>query len=134
MRMVFEHTVTGAELHECPSRYLMLGKLHSGWFIQTFTAQEPVNVIYSQWQGYLKCTDAEYYGAETMNAFKLGSVAGVEYHYAHTSGHATVEDLKKFSEALKPKMLVPVHTECGGSYSTIFENVAEIEDGKLVQL
>lgn len=123
MRMVFEHTVTGAELHDCPSRYLMLGKLHSGRVVQSFAAVEPVNVIYSQWQGYLKCTDAEYYGAETMNAFKQGLVAGVEYHYAHTSGHAPVEDLQKFATALNPKVLVPIHTEHPAVFTDLFPHI-----------
>lgn len=134
MQMVFEHTLTGAELHECPSRYLMLGKLHSGWFIQTFTAQEPVNVIYSQWQGYLKCTDAEYLGAETMNAFKQGLVDGVEYHYTHTSGHATVEDLQKFATALNPKELVPIHTEHADAYIMHFHNVKIVKDGAVFEI
>lgn len=129
MRMVFEHTISGDELHECPSRYLVLGKLHSGRVIQTFTAPEPVSVIYSQWQGYLKCSDAEYYGAETMNAFKQGLIDGIKYHYAHTSGHATVEDLKKFATALQPRKLAPIHTEHADAYRLHFNNVKIVNDG-----
>lgn len=134
MRIVFEHTVTGAELHECPSRYLMLGKLHSGRVIQSFVAKESVKVIYSQWQGYLKYTDAEYYGAEAMNAFKQGLVAGVEYHYAHTSGHATVEDLRSFAKALSPKVLVPIHTEHADAYIMHFHNVRIVKDGAVFEI
>ena len=123
MRMVFEHTIAGDELHECPSRYLVLGKLHSGRVIQTFVAPEPVSVIYSQWQGYLKCSDSECYGAETMNAFKQGSIDGIEYHYAHTSGHATVSDLQSFAIALNPKVLVPIHTEHPARFTDLFPHM-----------
>jgi len=123
MRMVFEHTISGDELHECPSRYLVLGKLHSGRVIQSFVAREPISVIYSQWQGYLKCCDAEYYGAETMNAFKQGLIDGIEYHYAHTSGHATVSDLQAFANALNPKVLVPIHTEHPAAFTDLFSHM-----------
>ena len=127
MRMVFEHTMSGDELHECPSRYLVLGKLHSGRVIQSCSlAREPVSVIYSQWQGYLKCSDAEYYGAETMNAFKQGSIDGIEYHYAHTSGHATVSDLQAFANALNPKVLVPIHTEHPSAFTRSFSTYESI--------
>ncbi len=77
--------------------------------IARYKRQKPVNVIYSQWQGYLKYTNDEYYGAEEISTLMKDPM--VHWVYAHTSGHATVEDLQAFAKALNPKMLVPVHTE-----------------------
>jgi ribonuclease J len=58
----------------------------------------------------------------------------VNFVYAHTSGHATVDDLQKFAAALRPKMLVPVHTEYGNKFETHFNNVVLLEDGNELNL
>lgn len=39
------------------------------------------------------------------------NLAGLKMEYAHTSGHASTDDLKKFIHAVKPKIVMPVHTE-----------------------
>jgi len=84
-------------------------------------------VIYSQWLGYLQCSDADYYGAEAVASYQ--NDPQINFVYAHTSGHATVEDLKRFAEALQPKVLVPVHTEYGSKFDCLFENVIDLRDG-----
>jgi ribonuclease J len=48
--------------------------------------------------------------------------------YAHTSEHATIEDLQTFAEALKPRMLVPVHTEYKESCIAQFSDVQLIDN------
>jgi len=58
----------------------------------------------------------------------------INFVYAHTSGHATVEDLKTFAGALKPKMLVPVHTEYGDKYRDLFCNVKIVADNQILDL
>jgi len=88
----------------------------------------PVSVIYSQWLGYLKCTNDQYFGAEEFAAYRSDPM--VNLVYAHTSGHATVEDLKTFAKALKPKRLIPVHTEFPENFEGLFENVQSISDGE----
>jgi ribonuclease J len=49
----------------------------------------------------------------------------------HTSGHATVDDLKKFVRAIKPKTLVPIHTFNPEKYSDLFSNVRMLKDGEV---
>jgi ribonuclease J len=92
-------------------------------------AAAPVNVIYSQWLGYLDGKHADYYGSDRIAAYR--SDPAVNFVYAHTSGHAPVEDLKKLAAALKPRMLVPIHTEYGEEFSQIFANVVTINDGEV---
>lgn len=53
----------------------------------------------------------------------------VNFVYAHTSGHAPVEDLQRLAAALKPKTLVPIHTEYAGEFSKSFEHVVTLKDG-----
>jgi hypothetical protein len=79
------------------------------------------------WIAYLDGTHTEYFGSEKVSAFR--SDPAVNFVYAHTSGHATVEDLQKLVEALNPKMLVPVHTESPEDFKKMFPKVERATDG-----
>ena len=132
---VFDHTIKEEVIRTDPSRYLILGKVSSaGRLIESFRVNKPVNVIYSQWLGYLSYSNKDYYGAEAMAAYKRGDIPDIDFHYAHTSGHAPVEDLQKFAAAFKPKMLVPIHTEFGSKYKELFDNVRVIDDNQLLEI
>mgnify|MGYP003902074681 CR=1 FL=1 len=69
---------------------------------------------------------AQSLGAEEIAALKYDPQ--VAFTYAHTSGHATLDDLKSFAAAINPKVLVPIHTEFSEDYSDHFENVVNVED------
>ena len=126
---LFCHRVMPNDLHECPEAFLYFGKMSSFTFIEKFkSAANPVNVIYSQWLGYLDGNHAGYFGSNEIAAYR--NDPGVNFVYAHTSGHATVEDLKRLAEAFEPRMLVPVHTEHGEEYSQLFANVLQMNDGQ----
>ncbi|QXE92782.1 MBL fold metallo-hydrolase [Geomonas subterranea] len=126
-RRVYQHRITKEELAASPADFLYLGKMSSFGIIDKYRGVNPVNVVYSQWLGYLKSPNGEYYGAEEMAAYQNDPV--INFIYAHTSGHATVEDLQRFAEALNPKMLVPVHTEVNDRFSHSFQNVNIQTDG-----
>jgi ribonuclease J len=59
--------------------------------------------VWSQWEGYLK----QEKGARLSELLK---VRGIPLEYAHTSGHASISDLKRLALAVAPRMLVPIHT------------------------
>ena len=49
----------------------------------------------------------------------------------HTSGHASIVDLKRLVEAMAPDLLVPVHTFEGDQYRALFgADVRRHTDGK----
>lgn len=125
-KRVYNYRVRPEALKANPAEYLYLAKMSMHRRINSFKSEKPVNILYSQWLGYLKCTNKEYFGAEEMAAYRQDRQ--VSFVYAHTSGHATVEDLKRFAGALKPRMLVPIHTEHGEKYKESFENVISIQD------
>jgi ribonuclease J len=129
-KRAYRQRITKEELQQTPADYLYVGKMSHHRTIDLYKAERPVNVIYSQWLGYLKCTNKEYFGAEEFAAYRLDP--HVNFIYAHTSGHATVEDLQAFAAAIKPKQLVPIHTEHGDKFSKLFENVFAITDQQLV--
>lgn len=60
--------------------------------------------VYSQWEGYLSEKYKEEY-AEIQN------FVPADYMYLHTSGHASFEAIRKVAEVVKPKVLIPIHSE-----------------------
>jgi ribonuclease J len=54
----------------------------------------------------------------------------IEIEQVHTSGHAVLNDLQRFTKALSPKCLVPIHTFEAARYSEFFDNVKIVNDGE----
>jgi ribonuclease J len=74
-------------------------------------------VIWSQWNGYLQ--------TEVNQAFQAKlTERKVPLEVIHTSGHASIVDLKRLADAMGPEALVPVHTFEGDRFSTLFSNNA----------
>ena len=86
------------------------------------TGIPPKSVLfYSQWDGYM--TEPSF---EPTKVFcKKHDIDIVQ---AHTSGHAVVEDLKRFADALNPHTLVPMHTFGAEKFHELFKNVRELKD------
>ena len=78
--------------------------------------------IWSQWDGYLKKPPGEALRASLAER-------SIPLSHAHTSGHASIVDLKRLATAVAPKMLVPIHTYEAKSFPQHFSNVALKQDG-----
>jgi ribonuclease J len=76
------------------------------------------------WEGYLKKTGTkEFISYLTKRKFS--------FHIVHTSGHADIKELKNMADALKPKVITPIHTFEAGRYKNIFQfPVVELNDRK----
>lgn len=77
---------------------------------------------YSMWGGYLK------------DSYGRGVIDWVEGHAIgwqaiHTSGHASVLDLKRFADAIRPRELVPIHSFETNRFGEFFEKVVRKDDG-----
>jgi ribonuclease J len=129
----YRHRVKREELHATPESFLYFGKVSSFRLIHEFkNAAVPVNVIYSQWLGYLDGTHGDYFGSSNIAAYREDPA--VNFAYAHTSGHAPVADLQRLAAALNPRKLVPIHTEHGEDFSQLFANVVTLNDGEVFVL
>jgi len=128
-KRLYLNRVRREELHATPESFLYFAKMSSFRFIDEFkNAAAPVNVIYSQWLGYIDRKHAGQFGSDEISAYR-GDPA-VNFVCAHTSGHAPVGDLQRLAAALNPRMLVPIHTEHGEDFSHIFANVVRLNDGE----
>ncbi len=130
---LFRKRVMPNELRETPQAFLYFGKMSSFPFIDEFrNSAAPVNVFYSQWLGYLDGNHAEYFGSERISGYRTDP--GVNFIYGHTSGHAPVKELKRLAEALKTRILIPIHTEHREEFCQIFSNVVALNDGEVFDL
>lgn len=82
-------------------------------------------IVYSQWKGYL---DKDSPDSRKFKAFV--SKYELDLEHVHTSGHATVDKLKRFAEALNPRILIPIHTFEKEKYPGLFKNVKVLNDGE----
>jgi len=128
-KRLYRYRVKREELQATPEAFLYFGKMSSFRLINAFkNTAAPVNVIYSQWLGYLDGTHADYFGSDKVSGFR--SDPAVNFIYAHSSGHAPLKDLQRLAAALKPKMLVPIHTEDSDGFRSKFKNVMTLMDGE----
>jgi len=84
--------------------------------------------IYSMWQGYLEKGKAGKKMAAVPRKY------GKEWQLVHTSGHAWLEDLQKLTSAIRPAVLIPIHTLQGGDFSKYFDNVVRVKDGEALRI
>ncbi len=77
--------------------------------------------LYSMWQGYLD---------KDTSHNKFCEKFGIPLQHVHVSGHAYLEDLKAFAQAINPKQLIPIHTLSGDKFSGYFGNVMRLDDGE----
>ncbi len=86
-------------------------------------ALQNARAVWSQWDGYLK---------QERGIALLAELAArnIPFVHAHTSGHASIGDLKRLAAAVAPKMLVPIHTYEPEQFLKHFEAVSLKHDGE----
>ena len=83
---------------------------------------DDARLSYSMWEGYLK----DGYGRRVVEWIEE---RGIGWRMIHTSGHASVADLKRLASAIAPRTLVPIHSFETGRFGEFFENVVQKQDG-----
>ena len=78
---------------------------------------------YSMWEGYLK-------EKSSLRVLKWLEGHGIPRRTIHTSGHASVVDLKRFAAALAPRTLVPIHSFETDRFGEFFDKVTQKKDGE----
>ena len=79
--------------------------------------------VYSMWCGYRDTEYQQKFEAHLINAgFSLKSV--------HTSGHASVSDIKRLISGLNPRRIIPIHTMTPLDFGNISDKTEFKKDGK----
>jgi len=78
--------------------------------------------IYSMWQGY-RDSDYQHRFEESLTQ------SGFRQESIHTSGHASIADIKKIITGLDPQKIIPIHTMTPTAFSALSERTELKEDG-----
>jgi len=122
LKKLEQHQV-GNKVFNNPENYLYFTRCPNEQFLGEIRSKGTINIIYSQWQGYLQ-KEYEQWFTEAVNKLKLESQkndSNIKFHFVHTSGHAVVEDLVKYVKAVNAKKVVPIHT----AYPTEFKRLLD---------
>jgi ribonuclease J len=114
--------------NEIESKAVMLVRPGFLYDIKKYLELKDASWIYSMWPGYFE---------KSPSLRKLKSYLeskGVRYEYIHTSGHATLSDLKRLAQALSPEFVIPIHSFHPDRFQDYFENVRLMKDGETLHL
>lgn len=110
-----------------PEQFALKFSLQVGRPLAEARALKGASLIWSLWSGYLK---------EDSSAALIEFLRkeGIDLLVMHTSGHASVKDLQRLADALRPGRVVPIHTFAGHRFSDLFADVASAADGEWWQV
>jgi ribonuclease J len=86
---------------------------------------EQLQIYLSMWKGYVKKGPAYH--------DNLALAVGLDYIYAHTSGHCDMESLDHLLCMLNPHVVIPIHTDAPDEFEKLFGvkyNVKRLRDGE----
>ena len=111
---------------ENKEKYVLIFKeLYIYDFIKCPELAEDARFFYSMWSGYWS-DEYDYY----KNTKKFVKDYNLEKIDIHTSGHASVADLKEFVEKLDVTTVTPIHTFMPEKFPDLFKNVIIRKDGE----
>jgi len=102
---------------------VMLFRPNMRWELEEAGCLDGACLVYSMWDGYLEKEETKPFLAWLHDH-------GIPMHKCHTSGHASVKDLRRLRNAFASAVVVPIHTEQPASFNTLFENVEMHADGE----
>lgn len=116
--------ITVAEIIEQKDRLIIKDNFLVRSFFLKSKKFTDAKLIYSMWEGYLQDIKP-FWERYRIPILKV-----------HGSGHAYIEDLKKFVSSIKPRQIIPNHTFHPDRYKEIFEgfDVVEQKDGQQVKI
>ena len=114
-------------LADNPERWVIMarGSLLNDYAAKGVIPNEQDALVWSMWEGYLRLESSQ-----ALRKF----FAPCRYEYIHSSGHASPEVLRRFAEAMRPKMLIPVHGEAWEDHKGNFPAAHILPNGTWMNL
>jgi ribonuclease J len=110
-------------LAQQPERYVMLFHRSEGERLATAGALDDATCTWSLWSGYLNEPSGQ-----LLTAFLDEHC--IPLRQRHTSGHASIDDLRRLARALDPRRVVPIHTFATSDFAQIHPDVDPQPDGR----
>jgi len=116
------HRLFPEHLAEEAGRSVLLFRPSMAVDLERAKCLKEARLIYSLWAGYLKEKRLQSF-REWLKRMRIPLT------HIHTSGHASVADLKRLARAIRPKCLVPIHSAGPGRFAELFDRVEQKHDG-----
>jgi ribonuclease J len=111
------------DLQEAPNKSTLLFRPLHKPDLERGNCLKGASYIYSQWEGYWE--------KDSYNILKDWLKRhSIPKHSIHTSGHASIADLRKLATAINPRKVVPIHSFVPERYQELFPNVEVHNDGE----
>ena len=105
-----------------PEKYVVIMRPSMLHVIQRDLTVPKANIITSMWKEYEKDSEA---------FFNWVDAKDYDRKYIHTSGHADVESLKTIADFIRPKVIIPIHTQKKEDFNTVFsQEVKTLDDNE----
>jgi ribonuclease J len=111
------------DLPEAAARTVMLFRPSMVRDLEKANCLNGACVVCSVWGGYLGT-------AQNQRFVEWTTVKNIPIHHCHTSGHASVADLRRLRNAFPNAVAVPVHLADRDGFAAMFENVVPHDDGE----
>ncbi len=102
-----------------PEKFVYFVRVPNEKMIDKMRHKGEINLIYSQWLGYLEDENRNP-ASNLIN--KLRGEGKVRFHHIHTSGHASLEEIVELAKAISPTLTVPIHTDNPEKVRSLFAN------------
>ena len=114
--------ITLEEIINNPQKYVVKGNSRINRQILSRLDKNEVHIIFSMWKGYLDRPSWFDNYKDIITPL-------------HTSGHAYIKDLQEFVQKIKPKVIIPIHTELPEKYAELYDTEIKIlKDGEILNL
>jgi ribonuclease J len=126
-RMFAADRIELAEILASPDRHVFL--FRTSMVERDFGGTVPPNsrCLYSYWNGYLS-------KPEWIELQAQLTATGGEFVETHTSGHIFADDIVPFVQAIKPNLVIPIHTFEPDQFHDHFPNTQVLHDGQVLTL
>ena len=102
-----KHNKVTSDVFKNPSDYVYFMRCPNQKLVDKLKPLGTINIIYSQWEGYLKDPNKTYCSDYLIS---LKNDPAIIFQLMHTSGHANIEELIDLSKTIKPDKVIPIHT------------------------
>ncbi|MDR1125596.1 MAG: MBL fold metallo-hydrolase [Deltaproteobacteria bacterium] len=122
-----QSAMSARALAENPEKWVIMARssLLEDYAAKGIIPVEEDTWVWSMWQGYL-----EEASSKPLHDF----FAPCRKKYIHSSGHASADVLRKFADAMKPKLLLPVHGAAWKEHQGAFSQLRPMANGQWIDL
>lgn len=119
--------ISAKKIKEKPNKYILVDSFYIRRYYEKYfngLNEKPI-LIYSLWKGYFDDVQKRFWESK-----------GIEIKHIHSSGHIYKKELIEFVNKVKPKIIIPVHTNNPQIFKDIFKdfNVMVLKNGESLEI